>query len=146
MIVAATVTAVVVLLIAGMATWTVRLLHVGNLDYFALKEKTATPRPVSALDWPEVRVRAVVPQPDEQSVVLLLVDWPAHLEKAATLMVALDGSDQLSVSLLSRWCETQASVAVTQRGGAQLEFRRRQTLERVHATLVAEDPVPRQLT
>ncbi len=96
MIVAATLTAVVVLLIAGMATWTARLLHVGNLDYSELKDKTATPHPVSALDWPEVHVRAVVPQPDEQSVVLLLVDWPACKEKAATLMIALDGSDQLS--------------------------------------------------
>ena len=146
MIVAATLTAVVVLLIAGMVTWTARMLHVGNLDYSALKDKTATPHPVSALDWPEVHVRAVVPQPDEQSVVLLLVDWPARKEKAATLMIALDGSDQLSVSLLSRWCETQASVVVTRRGEAQLEFRRRQTLERVRATLVAEDPLPRQLT
>ena len=103
MIVAATLTAVVVLLIAGVVTWTARMLHVGNLDYSALKEKIATPEPVSALDWPEVHVRAVVPQPDEPSVVPLLVDWPARKEKAATL-------------------------------------------ERVHATLVAEDPLPRQLT
>jgi hypothetical protein len=146
MIVAVTLAAVVVLLIAGMLTWTARLLHVGNLDYSALREKTVTPHPVSALDWPELHLRAVVPQPNEQSGVLLLVDWPAHKEKAATLLVALDSRDQLSVPLLSRWCETQASVAVTRRGGAQLEFRRRQTLERVHAILVAEDPVPRQLT
>jgi hypothetical protein len=63
MIVAATLTAVVVLLIAGLLTWTARLLHVGNLDYSALKKKTETPHPVSALDWPEVRLRAVVRQP-----------------------------------------------------------------------------------
>lgn len=146
MIVAATLTAVLVLLLAAVLTWTAQLLHLGNLDASALAEKTATPNPVSAVDWPELHVRAVIPQPDEQPLVLLLVDWPAHQQKAATLLVALDASDQVAVPLFTRWCDMQASVSLTRRSGAQLEFRRRQSLERVHAVLVAEDPVPRQLT
>ena len=47
---------------AGLA-WTARRVHVGTLDALALAEKVATPTPSSALDWPELRVRAVVPQP-----------------------------------------------------------------------------------
>ena len=123
---------------AGLA-WTARLVHVGNLDAQALAGKVATPDPVSALDWPELHVRAIVPQPDEPPLVLLLVDWPAYPQRAATLLVALDSGDHRSVPLLSQWCATKASVSPTRQGGADLELRRRQSLERVHAVLVAED-------
>lgn len=136
-IVAAAIGAVVLLIAAGLA-WTAYLVHVGNLDAMELAGKVATPDPVSALDWPELHVRAIVPQPGEQPLVLLLVDWPAHPQRAATLLVALDG-DERSVPLLSQWCATQASVSPTRQGGADLELRRRQSLERVHAVLLAED-------
>jgi hypothetical protein len=63
--VAATFAAVVLLTGAGLA-WTARLVHVGNLDALALAEKVATPEPVSALDRPELHVRAIVPLPDER--------------------------------------------------------------------------------
>ena len=137
-IIAVAVGAVVLLVAAGLA-WTAYLVHVGNLDAMELAGKVATPDPVSALDWPELHVRAIVPQPDEPPLVLLVVDWPAHPQRAATLLVALDSGDDRSVSLLSRWCATQASVSPTRHGGADLELRRRQSLERVHAVLVAED-------
>jgi hypothetical protein len=75
-------------------------------------------------------------------LVLLLVDWPAHPQHAATLLVALDSDDHRSVPLLSRWCATQASVSPTRQGAADLELRRRQSLERVHGVLVAEDNAP----
>jgi len=141
-IVAATLAAVVLLTaVAGLA-WTARLIHVGNLDALALAGKVATPDPVSALDWPELHVRAIIPQPDERPMVLLIVDWPAHPQRAATLLVALDSGDHRSVPLLSQWCATQASVSPTRQGGADLELRRRQSLERVHAVLVAEDLAP----
>jgi len=61
-----------VFVVAGLA-WTARLVHIGNLDAQALADKTACPKPVSALDWPELRLRAVVAQPGEQPVVLLHV-------------------------------------------------------------------------
>ena len=136
-IVAVAIGAVVLLIAAGLA-WTAYLVHVGNLDALELARKVAVPDPVSALDWPELHVRAIIPQPDERSLVLLLVDWPAHPQRAATLLVALDRGDDRSVPLLSQWCATQASVSPTRQGGADLEFRRRQSLERVHAVLVAE--------
>jgi hypothetical protein len=108
----------VVLFIAAGLIWSARLLHVGHLDAQALAEKVAVPNPVSALDWPELHVRAVVPQPDEPPLVLLVVGWPAHPRRASTLLVALDSGDDRSLSLLSRWCSTQASISPTRRGGA----------------------------
>lgn len=135
--VAAALAGVVLLIAAGLA-WSARLVHVGNLDAQELAAKLAMPDPVSALDWPELRVRAVVTQPDEPPLVLLRVGWPAHPRQASTLLVALDGGDDRSLSLLSHWCATQASVSPTRRG-TEMELRRRQSLERVHAVLVAED-------
>ena len=126
---------------AGLA-WAARLVHVGNLDALALAAKVAVPDPVSALDWPELQVRAIVPQPDERPLVLLLVSWPAHRRREATLLVALDSGDHRSVGLLPQWCSTRASVAPTRQEGAALELRRRQSLERVHGVLIAENPVP----
>ena len=98
------------LIVAGL-TWTARLVHVGNLDALGLAEKVAAGDPASALDWPELHVRSVVPQPGEPSLILLLVEWPAHPERAATLLVRLDGPDQRSLPLLSRWCADRASVS-----------------------------------
>jgi len=131
----------VVLFIAAGLLWSARLVRVGNLDAQALAEKVAMPDPVSALDWPELHVRAVVPQPDEPPLVLLVVGWPAHPQRASTLLLALDNGDDRSVSVLSRWCSTQASISPTRRG-AEMELRRRQSLEQVHAVLVAEDTAP----
>ncbi len=127
------------LFIAAGLFWTARLVHVGNLDALGLAEKVAVPEPVSALDWPELRVRSVVPQPGEPSLALLLVEWPAHPERASTLLVRLDGPGQRSVPQLSRWCADRASVSPARRGDG-VEFRRRQSLERVRGVLVAEDP------
>jgi len=129
---------VTLFVVAGLA-WTARLVHVGNLDAQALAEKTATPSPTSALDWPELHVHAVIAQPDDQSVVLLHVGWPAHPDRQATLVVALDEGETRPLSLLSQWCATAASVSPLRGNSAELELRRRQSLERVHAVLIAED-------
>lgn len=135
---AAAIGALVLLAAAGLA-WTARLVHISNLDAAALAGKVGVPDPVSALDWPELRVRAIVPQPGDQPLVLLLVSWPAHPQRTATLLVAIDSGDNRSVPLLSLWCATQAPLSPTRRDGTGLELRRRQSLERVHAVLVAED-------
>ncbi len=106
-VIAAVTFGVVVLLLAAGLAWTAHLVRLGNLDALELAAKAATPDPVSALDWPELHVRAIIPQPDERPLVLLLVDWPAHPQRAATLLVALDYGDDRAVPLLSRWCATQ---------------------------------------
>jgi hypothetical protein len=135
---AALIGAVALLAAAGLA-WTARLVHVSNLDALELASKVGVPDPVSALDWPELRVRAIVPQPGDEPLLLLFVGWPEHPQRAATLLLAIDSGDNRPVELLSLWCATQASVSPTRRDGAGLELRRRQSLERVHAVLIAED-------
>jgi hypothetical protein len=118
--------------------WTARRLHVSGLDAQALAEKVAFPEPASALEWPEMQVRSVVPEPDELSSVIVQVRWPAYPSRVAFLLVTLDHDERRALSLLSRWSVTGASV-MAERQGAELELRRRQTLERVHAILIAED-------
>ncbi len=132
------------LIVAAGLAWTARLLRVGTLDALTLASKVATPEPRSALDWPELHVRAVVPQdiPGEPSLVLLLVEWPAHRERAATLLVNLGRTDQRSLPLLSQWCAARALVSPVRRPDGELELRRRQSLERVCGILVVEDTMP----
>ena len=141
-IVAAALAGVIVFIAAGL-TWAARLVHLGDLDMRALADKLGAPDPVSALDWPELRMQAVVRQPGGQPLVLVHVSWPAHSRQSATLLLALDRADQRSLSLLSRWCAEQASISPLRREGAELEFRRRQSLERVHAVLISEDNTTR---
>jgi hypothetical protein len=131
--------AVVLAFIATGLVWTARLVHIGNLDAHALAEKTAAPSPASALDWPELQLRGVVAQPGEPPFVLLRVGWPAYPRREATLLVAVGRDDTGSLSLLSQWCAAAASVSPVLRYGAELELRRRQSLECVHAVLIAED-------
>jgi hypothetical protein len=132
---------VIAFIVAGLV-WTARLVHIGNLDAQALAEKTAVPSPISALDWPELRLRCVIAQPSEPPLVLLRVGWPAYPRREATLLVAVGRDDKRSLSLLSQWCDTKASVSPVRRYGAELELRRRQSLECVRAVLIAEDGAP----
>jgi hypothetical protein len=131
------------LFIVAALAWSARLVHIGTLDALDLTAKVAVPVPVSALDWPELQVRAVVPQDvaGEQALVLPLVEWPAHHEQA-TLLVDLDRTGERSLPLLSRWCAARASVSPGRCGPGEVELRRRQSLERVRGLLIAEDAVP----
>ena len=125
-----------ILFIAAGLAWTARLVHIGNLDAQALAKKAARLGPGLARVSRACRAAA---QPDEQSLVLLHVGWPDAPAQAATLLVALDRADRRSLSLLSQWCAAEASVSPVRRDGGELELRRRQSLERVHAVLIAED-------
>jgi hypothetical protein len=138
-VISAVVLAGAVLLIAAGTAYSARLVHIGNLDAQALAEKVAVPNPTSALDWPELCVHALIPQPDEPSLVLLVVRWPAR-DRRATLLVHLGSDHQRSLALLSRWCAAQASIAPTRHGNGAVQLRRRQTLERASGLLLAEDP------
>ena len=129
--------AAIFLSLVAVLTWTARQLRISGLDAHALAEKLAFPEPASAFEWPELRVHSVVPQPDDLSPVILEVGWPAYPERVATLLVALDHDEARALSLLSQWSTAGAAV-VTLRQGAEVELRRRQSLERVHATLLDE--------
>lgn len=138
-ILAVTFTGLLLVVVVAALVWAARKLHISSLDAQALVVKLAVPKPVSALDWPELLVRAVVPQPDEPWLVLLSVSWPEHPGRGATLLVALDRSDQTALRLLDRWRDGKSSIAPTHGRGTELELRRRQSLERVRGSLVAED-------
>ena len=140
-VVAALAIAGAVLLIVSGLRAAMRRVHIGYLDAQALAEKLSVPYPVSALDWPELQVRAVVPEPGQPEVAVLLVGRPGYDEQAATMLVRFDAVDQ-PAELLSRWCADGASVAPSRRGGREFELRRRQSLERVSGSLLTEDSAP----
>jgi hypothetical protein len=128
----------VILFIAVGLAWTARLVHFGNLDALALAQKTAIAEPVSALDWPEIRVRSVTPQPGQSFVVLLHVEWPAR-QRTAILLVALESTNRRARELLFQWCAQRAPLSPSRWGESGLELRRRQSLKRVAGFLLAED-------
>jgi hypothetical protein len=130
------------LFIAAGLLWAARLVHVGNLDAQALAEKLATPWPVSALEWPELRVCAVVRQPGPQPVVLVQAERPGHEGQESTLLVQLDSGEGRGLLLLTRWCEQRCAISPGRRGPTGFELRRRQSLERVCGRMLAEDAVP----
>lgn len=141
MVTAAVLGAVVILAtVAGLA-WTARLLRVGALDALELADKTRTPVPASALDWPELRVRAAISEgsPGEPGLTLLHVEWPDHPGRGATLLVDLGAEQERSLGLLARWCAADASVSPSRQPEGALELRRRQSLERVRAVLMSEN-------
>jgi hypothetical protein len=133
----------VILLLAAGLTWSARLLRISGLDAQALAEKAAFPQPASAFEWPELQVRSIVPESGTLSPVIVQVGWPAYPEQVSNLLVLLDQDDQRALPLLAEWSSTGASVAA-QRQGAELDLRRRQSLDRVHAILLAEDYVARK--
>ena len=138
MLAAFALTGAALFILTGLAL-TARLVRIGNLDALALAEKLAKPNPSSAADWPELRIRAVVPQPGQPSVILLLVGWPGHHGLQAILLVRLDAADQRSLPLLSRWCADRSPISPRRCQATELELRRRQSLERVRVRLLAED-------
>ncbi len=139
MVVAAVVVGAWLLTIAAGLCWTVRRLRVGALDSQALVRKLAIPHPRSAIDWPEIRLRAVIPQPGQPALVLLAAQWPAHPGRRSTLLLDLATDDERPVALLSSWCAGQAAVSPARLGGELVELRRRQSLDRVTGRLLSED-------
>ncbi|HXW46507.1 MAG TPA: hypothetical protein VEL03_17085 [Streptosporangiaceae bacterium] len=136
---AATLAGAWLLIVAAGLYWTARLLHIGNLDAHGLAEKLGTPHPRSAFDWPEVRLHAVIPQPGEPTMVLLVAQWPAHPERTSTLLIDVAADGERALALLCGWCTARTSVSPSRRGGNEVELRRRQSLERVTGLLLAED-------
>jgi hypothetical protein len=129
------------LIVAAGLYWAARLLHIGNLDAHGLAEKLGAPDPGSALEWPELRVHAFIPQPGEPSLLLLVLLWPAHPECSSTLLLDLAPDGERSLALLSRWCGTQASLSPTRLPGERVELRRRQSLQRITGRVLSEDVV-----
>lgn len=69
--------------------------------------------------------------------VVAALTWTVRLLQVATLLAALDPGDARALSVLCQWSNAGAAV-VALRQGPELERRRRQSLERIHATLLDE--------
>jgi hypothetical protein len=124
------------LLVGGMV-WIGYLFHVGTLDAKALAEKTAVPHPRSAVDWPELRVRSVLAQPDDGHYLLVSVLWPAWPDRTSILLLEVSAAAD-DLHRLSDWCSTQAPVTPLRGPEGSVELRRRHSLERVQAHVLAE--------
>jgi hypothetical protein len=117
--------------------WIGYLFHVGTLDANALAEKTAVPHPRSAVDWPELRLRSVLAQPDDGRFLLVSVSWPAWPDRTSILLLEVPrASDDLH--RLSGWCASEASVTPLRGPEGSVELRKRHSLERVQVHVLAE--------
>src|ERR1700730_14168056 len=80
----------------------VHLIRVGARDSVDLGAKLAIPFPKCAADWPELRLDAVVPDPEHAERVLLLARWPAHPECRALLVLDVNTAAR-GQRLLMHW-------------------------------------------
>jgi hypothetical protein len=131
--------AVLVLTLAVAGVLIIRRIRIGLLEAESLAGKTAFGHPRSALEWPECRVAGIVGSPGDGSM-LVVVEWPAHPERRAALLVSGDPS---ALDAIRRWQAMDAHLLVEP--GRPVVLHRRNTLSRVHVEVVAEDDlsVPR---
>ena len=118
--------------------WAVRLIRLGASDSEDLAAKLAVPFPQRAADWPEIRLDAVVSDPESAKRVLLLARWPAYPERRALLVLDVDDAVSRAHGLLASWRDTDASLSPVAVAGGRLLLRRRRTSDAVIALVVRE--------
>ena len=77
-------------LFVGAFAWSMRRFRIATRDAVDLVAKLAVPRPVYAVDWPELRVDEVVCDPETPNRALLVTRWPAAPEPAALLLIEMN--------------------------------------------------------
>ena len=127
----------VCLVAAGMASF-VRAVRLSMLDAMELASKLDTPHPSSARDWPELRVDAVVVDPEIPRRLLVLVRWPARPDPRSLLVLETADETERAERLLMQWRDAGAAVSPTRRGDMYLVLRRRRSPELLRARLVGE--------
>jgi hypothetical protein len=121
---------------AASIVFLLRAYRVSMLDAADLVSKIDVPRPLSACDWPELHVDAVVADPDLPRV-LVLVRWPAH-PRPRSLLVLEPAAREPAEYLLQSWRDSDASVSPMRDGDAGLILRRRRSSEQLCALLLDE--------
>ena len=132
--------AALIVAVSATITRAVLMLRVGARDSGDLAGKLAISRPVRAGDWPELRLDAVVPDPERDERVLVTARWPAHPESRALLVLAVDQPVSRAHRLLMRWRDSQASLSPVIDAAGVLSLRRRRTNDVVVAILIDETP------
>ena len=118
-----------------------RVLHMSSRNARKLVAKREQPRPPSARDWPELRVEAVISDPDVPNTLLVVVQWPAHPSPRSLLVLSAAGSDERARKLLVNWRDSEASVSPTRVGDRGVVLRQRHDPQQLQAVLVHESSV-----
>lgn len=103
-----------------------------------LARKPSVPHHRRVSDWPEIRLDAVVIDPEASGRVLVFVHWPAHTHRRAVLTIDVGASAVGAHRLLHQWRDTGACVSPTAGSGQALVLRRRRSSETVCARVVSE--------
>jgi hypothetical protein len=130
--------AVLIVSVTGSTSWAVRSIRAGMRDALDLTTKLAVPEPRRAADWPELRVDAVVFDPEGSDRVLVVARWPAHPEVRAFLVLEIDDSPKRAQRLLGEWRDRDASLSPRALDGHGLVLRRRHSNDAVSALVVRE--------
>jgi hypothetical protein len=129
--------AVLVVALGISAGWAAHRFRVATRDSLDLAAKVHVPRPQRASDWPELRVDAVVIDPEAGNHVLVFVHWPAHPERQALLTIEVVAPGSAACRLLHQWRDVGASVS-PRADVDELVLRRRHTNDVVRARVVRE--------
>jgi hypothetical protein len=128
-------------LVCGVVTslvWSLRAIRMGVRDSSDLAAKVAVPHPRRAADWPEIRLDAVVPDPESVERVLVVARWPAHPEARALLVLEVDDPTTRTHGLLMLWRDVDASLFPRTQAGTRLVLRRRRTRDAVNVRVLEE--------
>jgi hypothetical protein len=120
--------------------WTVRRFSIATRDALDLAEKLRVPRPVHAVDWPEVRIDELVTDPAEPTRVLVALRWPARASERAVLLLQLEDDALRSVVRLARWRDRDAALTPRRDGDPYVVLRRRGGSNQVRARVIDERP------
>ena len=131
--------AVLVIGVVASISWATHVIFVGTRDSSDLAAKLLVPFPRRAADWPELRLDAVVVDPDRAERVLVVARWPAHPEMRVMLDLEVDDPANTHRLLLS-WRDVSASLSPRADAGDHLLLRRRRTQDVVFARVVGETP------
>ena len=121
----------------GCLAWTARTFSIATRDALDLAAKLSVPNPDSAIDWPELRVEVVVPDPDDPLRMLLVGRWPAHPDPRSLLVLEVR-AQPCARHVLTGWRDRRASISPRSTGDGTVRLRRRHSVESIEARLVAE--------
>jgi len=133
--------AALVAAVLGSTLWAVHMFRIATRDSLELAAKLTVARPRRACDWPELRVDAVIVDPEASDRALVFVHWPAHPERRALLTIEVSGHGQSAHRLLNQWRDTRASVSPSVGLDDTLVLRRRRTNDSVCARVIREASV-----
>lgn len=124
--------------VACSGVWFLRLVRAGLCESGDVPAvKLAGPYPCRVADWPEVRLDAVVIDPDGNDRVLVIARWAAHPELRALLVLDVEEPPHRALRLLFQWRDTDAPVSA-RAAGERLVLCRRRSDDAVSARVVRE--------